>query len=352
MAKTLKLRFTGLCGFVPREPVDDSSTIGRNRMRVLLVDAAGSDGRHGANRHEHHEPVLVLPEKHVDWSDARYRKGRKARICGKDVRIFSLMHQDLFIGKEPPDSGESALTVEYSPIPDDGCPDAGSARSFGWVAPMAQIDGVGDGVKMELMAADGVTALGARVWLTRGTLANAVFARDNGSILKWRFTSDVGGAGGPKQALSEEVEYSLEVSEAPFDLLTRTTVGSHGGQPVYFEEWVRVVFNKDEDEVVGYIVNMPWMDILRLRESSPRRIGHFSHLYELRRNPRQPEDRRLPEHMGAASCSGVGVQVADPAPDPIRLPRATPEGEADREDVESVTNPRCPPTQLAPDQDA
>lgn len=349
MAKTLKLRFTGLCGFVPREPVDDSSTIGRNRMRVLLVDATGSDGGHGAHRHEHHEPVLVIPEEHVDSGGEGYRKGRKATIWKKDVRIFSLMHQDLFIGKQPPDPGESTLTVEYSPIPDDGCPDSQSARSFAWVAPMAQIDGVGDGVKMELLAADGVTALGARVWLTRGTLANAVFARDNGSILKWRFTSDVGGAGGPKQALSEEVEYSLEVSEAPFDLLTRTTVGSHGGQPVYFEERVRVVF-KEQDEVVGYIMNMPWMDILRRRESRPRRIGHFSHLYELRRNPRQPEDRRLPEHMGAASCSGVGVD--DPSPNPIQPPQAAAEGEADQEEFLSVTNPRCPPTQLAPDPDA
>lgn len=345
MPNRLKIRFSGLCGLVPKFDLDER----RNRVRVLLVDAMGHGG---SGTGEHHEPVLLLPCVHT-VRDSGYRRGwGPACVSHTPMIVFPLARQDLFFG-DPEDEYDAEPELEIScQAITKSCPraDGTDGSSLCWVASMPEVYATGGAVTPDYLNKAGSLDLAARVLLTRGTLETAGFARDwdpNGvpdRIIQWGFGNDAGAvSSGGHRALAEVVLYTLETEESTLELTCRhAEIGGDQKIGIQFPQ---------EGEVEGYVLNMPWPDILRQRRGRGYIDLHFKHFYDLSERNVYPHNRMYPQLRRL--CDG---SLPDAAADLLNVdgppPSAAPGEERADCDIVctlSVSNPQCPPALFEPD---
>ena len=332
----LRLFFSGLCGFVPSSSLASAvvTVVNVSAVRVLLTDARGSHPNHGPHQHEHHEPVLVVPNAWV-VNTAPYRQPTRTFTksgSGTLYAVFYLADQDLEISGA---SGGVNVTVGKA----DVCPAANETTSFAWVAPMEGINPGHGAARKDCFRPGGdpnnpvYDAVVARVRLTGGTLTTSRFSRETETgphrdkIIHWGFKTLSGtGPSTLHQALAEETELSHPLTGRAIEL---TTVYLRNGSTT--SETIRLKASGTED-IEAYVLNMPWPDILGTRPvPSPvparQEDFHFEHFYPLLDNP--PADKQVP----------VPLNPHDYCPDPSHPGPA-------------VSNPQCPPSQYAPDSGA
>jgi hypothetical protein len=327
MSNHLLLRFTGLCGFVPKKAIDQPD----NQMRVLLVDATLPDpgDPHGSHHHEAHFPVLIcdfdsvvrgpVPGVNLRAEDRIFFEG------GTKKALFFLNGQDLRVAGANPDSLSIAHGIS-TPRPE--CPDVstgpGSNRPFfEWVAPLDLISTGSQNVNPACLQSNPHPSVFARVALTQGSVRTFQFAMDSsGKVVKWEFKVPAGGASvGHVQALAEIVQYDFEFqSGTSIDLISKPFGGSSGQEVTIRLQLTTVGLG---GQAIAVIKNIPLLDIFSTRPLPPRDIDfHFSHFYRMSNSAGA---RNVP-HPLADRCPGAG----GPA----------------------LGNPLCPPTSYAPNPNA
>ncbi len=311
----LKLKFSGLCGLVPKKPIDQPN----NQMRVLLVNARhAGHGTHSV----YHTPVLVCENRLVKTGlglrspDRKYWDPR-TRLS---MALFSLDDQDVSIIGAPPNS----LTFK-GPAAVATCPTSTTmAESFAWTGPMKGVSPGSEIVKAECLAPDNVDAsVAGRVAVTAGEVKTSVSAADNDkTILQWEFRQNPEEPPVPLvQALAEEVQLSYTFDTPTIELQTQKF-----GPPAQPTQIVRLT--PIVGTAVAWILNMPWEDILsrRMYSQTDHRDPdyHFAHFYDLSESP---GDKNIPY-----PC--LDKPRCDHAPGP------------------GLNNPQCPPVRYADNGDA
>src|SRR5262245_25962438 len=98
---TLRLFFSGLCGFVPSTITATTTPpdVAVSAVRVLLAEGRGLHSGHGgggtAAAHEYHEPVLRVVQDHVVTGSGL--RSPDMEVPSSGLRIFFLADQDLRI---------------------------------------------------------------------------------------------------------------------------------------------------------------------------------------------------------------------------------------------------------------
>jgi hypothetical protein len=326
MANTLTIRFTGLCGFVPKRPTIPPNS--NNEMTVLLNRASVSAAMAGhctGGGHQHssstpidaHVPILHLPlDQLKDQGQADFVFGKRAAffltgyevsIEGASPRSLSVTDGDLTANDPNNDPNE------YWPIlPDD--------QRFSWVAPISQalnapqVDPACGG-KGETLHPD----VAARFRLRQGTLGISPRSiNQEVYIFGLKAKSEAARPGDYAQFLAEEVVYTYDP----------------GGRDVF------LYFDAQAHDVASWrlqlnggvpldlvVVNLPLFDALGSRKGEEpilngHRSGdeHFDHFYRF---------------LSAAFAPGQG-----------RIPYAKRRIPGNS----SVTHPRCPPARYLPEE--
>jgi hypothetical protein len=318
MANRLSLLFTGLCGIVPKLPLDKPN----NQATVLLVDAM-------ATLHEPHVPVLVC-------SASSVAAGRKPDLLfGKDKAAFFLIDQELTVFG----STCNSLSFNYSgatglncPIPDD----PNDPLFSDWIVPLEAIS-AGSGAVRDACLFNPPQVVDpkvlARIRLQQGTVQTMAIARDSsGQALNWQFLVPPPAPGIPiarQQALAEVVELTHDIGGASsIDLVT--TKLRNKSQYQLIEDIFGVgtttkislngVGTPGNLIVQAVVKNIPWPDLFDLRPKPPVAFRltdtHFDHFYDLSVTP---GTRNVPDPLlASARCA----KVVTPGP----------------------ANPQCPPT--------
>lgn len=328
MSNHLLLRFTGLCGFVPKKTIDQPN----NQMRVLLVDATLPDpgDPHGSHHHEAHFPVLIcdfdsvvrgpVPGVNLRAEDRIFFEG------GTKKALFFLNGQDVRVASANSDSLSIANGIS-APRPE--CPDVstgpGSNRSFfEWVAPLDLISTGSQNVNPDCLKPTPDPTVFARVALTEGSVRSFQFAVDSsGGVVKWEFKVPAGSPVSHKQALAEVVQYDFEFqSGTSIDLISKPFGGGPGQEVTIRLQLTTVGLG---GQAIAQIKNIPLLDIFSTRPLPPgqRDIDlHFSHFYRMSNSAGA---KNVP-HPLSNRCPGSG----GPA----------------------LGNPLCPPTSYAPNSNA
>lgn len=317
MSFKLKIKFTGLCGFVPMRPIEGQNDQKYNEVEVLLVD-----GRHGG--YEPHFPVIVgeedvnygpqlytrdrLPHRYVTkpdtepTADAR-KKGPSAPKVEQHWVYYELARETLLIRP----GGGYAKRYSLHTVWNEGK----AYESLRWLAPMEQAtpdSGEVDPGCMERPPSS--DALRASMLLTEGELRTAKIASYlDRKHITWEFkpARDPNAAPTLCQELADVIELSLEV-DAPFVEIESVGWGDGGSPSSSFI----VIPAKNAGEVTLWIKNMPTEDIEeRRKQDAPRPHYDFEMLY------------------GFSRCAG---NRAVPFPRPSA----------------QVSNPQCPPSIFRP----
>jgi len=328
MSNHLFLRFTGLCGFVPKLPINQAS----NQMRVLLVNAQQADPNdpHGSH-HEPHLPVLIC-----DWDGVERQPAPGVNLRTEDrvffeggtkKALFFLAGQDVRVGSALPNS----LTISNGiASPHPVCPDVttgpGSNRSFfEWVSPLVLISSGSQNIRPACLNPNPDPSVLARIALTEGSIRTFQFAVDSsGGVVKWEFKVPVTGTPiAHQQALAEVVQYDFEFSTGTtIDVVCRPFGGNATQDKTIRLKLTTIGLG---GRAIAEIKNIPLLDLFSTRPLPPghRDIDfHFSHFYRM---SNAAGNRNVP-HPLTNRCPGTG----GPA----------------------LGNPLCPPTTYAPHPNA
>ncbi len=340
MANThLSLQFTGLCGIVPKAPIDQ----GANQATLLLVDAtappAGGPMPMIGPPHEPHVPVLVCNASSV--AAGSRPPSVTFDLQGISLSIFYLVDQELIIKG----SASSALTFTNDAGSGNGCqgpnPDY---KNCNWIVSLSTISPgptPGSGVVKPACLGDLGTPIDpivlSRIRLTEGTMSTNALAKDTGGgILKWNFRVPGGAATGRQQALAEVVEFSRDLGSAitvTFEAALLRSTNYDAIQRLFNAGNTAIILKDIGTNVIeASIRNIPWPDLFGLRPIPPKNSRlmdtHFDHFYEMS-NPPVRWDRNIPDPLAGPSdprCPGVG----GPGPN----------------------NPQCPPALFDPNPKA
>jgi hypothetical protein len=311
MSNHLFLQFTGLCGFVPKLPIDQAN----NQMRVLLVDDT-MGGMMAVPADEVHVPVLVCPWDRVAQTAGLKKPDRKYfSTDGNKMALFFLKDQDLKISGAHADSLSIAnYVIEHCPgVP----PPPPEAVSFRWVAPIADIGPGAQDVKPACLANAGAgvdSSVAARVSLTQGTIGTLDFASEsNRDVIRWEFKVDGGPAVTLQQALAETVQldYPFPTGATTIDLEISPLRGTGGTQTIRL-----LPVAASTGKVVAAICNQPLLDLFSLVHNPGLRDAdfHFKHFYDLSITP--PPALNIPyplDHCGSKSGPALANPQCPPA---------------------------------------
>ncbi|HEX3528186.1 MAG TPA: hypothetical protein VH988_14075 [Thermoanaerobaculia bacterium] len=337
MPTKFALKFTGLCGIVPRLDITQTA----NQATVLLVDAtappSGMSGMSMNPPHEPHVPILLC-----DAGSVRTGTGlRTPDLTFPDglqqMAVFYLWDQEISIVGAAPD----ALTFKNDSTTGQRCP-AGLPPADGapcnWIAQLSTINPqpsghVGAGA-VRAACLDQYpnvdNAVLARARLTEGTIVTREFAPDSSKVVvNWDF-QDL--SGGPPmnrpQALAELVELSLDLGAAStVDLRTAVCRDSQYQRiaNLFLGGPLIIGLTSGTGLIEATVKNVPWADVLGMRPIPPagQRLidDHFDHFYDLAVNP---PSRNVPRPNWR--CSGL----VNPGP----------------------ANPQCPPSLFEPHPNA
>jgi hypothetical protein len=291
---TFNIFFTGLCAFVPRYDIRQYPK--QNQMRVLLVESSmPSDlpAMHMSHAHEPHAPVFFCPNDHV-YKGNGYRKPDIIYSGGDgEIAVFCLDGQDLGFK----DVVEDQLEVVLGDHAGYGCPNGTNEESFEWVTNLAEVSPGSEQVAKSCLASDRLDpAVVARVKLARGKIYNKQFAakesrgEDYGRVYLWEFKVPYGPKRGPEhhQAASNIVGFESNYIGA-VELVSRRLRG--GLNPRVDKAFgdgntlpIKLVSKGEVTEIVAWVKNMPWADILSIREPQGYEADpdvHFSHVYKV-----------------------------------------------------------------------
>jgi hypothetical protein len=293
-----------------------------------MVDATRGSGAHFVA----HFPVLVVDADQVDDGDG-CRKPRYFQDGGDNMMArFDLINQDLWVDGAQDDALDFDTGWAYV------CPESRDDDSFRWVASAARINaGSGTLIPNGLRENRAPRAVAARFKLTEGCVTTHQWAEDDlRLIVRWIFRNDDGKSqAGFEQAMAEQVRL-----EYPFDgshLRIRAVEDIHA-------EWVTEVdpicLKAQGGVIHAFVANMPDADIekrdysseVAVRVAAVQRVAarapgvrqddhHFIHFYDLVTGG--PKNR-IPRPFDRCPL--------DPGP--------------------AAGNPKCPPVQLAAQEDA
>jgi len=301
MPNTLKLKFTGLCGLVPKKPIDEAN----NQLRVFLVDVRNPSG-HDGHQHEQHAPVLTCEFARV-VTGSGLREPDRIYMDPKHfvlMALFDLSDQDLRIDGA---TGNSLTFAGPSSI--GTCPTINNIDSFSWTAPLASISTGSATLRASCFSPTNVdTSVVARVSITQGVVSTSKMARDTSNkILKWEFkVSPTGSPVALKRAIGEEVELRYTFNSSDIDFKTRNFRSSTSPT-----ETIRLK-PPANNIVTAAVQNVPWKELLSVvHNPKPDHRDpdhHFVHFYDWSQTPGV---KNIPHPLLTVSrCS----EVPPPAP--------------------------------------
>ncbi|HYO14623.1 MAG TPA: hypothetical protein VE685_15615 [Thermoanaerobaculia bacterium] len=274
------MSFTGLCCFVPDHDITDDSHRGNNRMMVLLVETKNDPpghGGHGGHAHIKHLPLLVCPYESVDRAgNSRTEDDREGKWA-----IFFLDDQEIWLEEA---TDEPQLQVIYYGDSGEECPTLENARSFAWVAPMAEMSPGSQFIKYHcLYEVDEAhplhTSVTTRMKLTKGEVGSKSFAAVCGGDIKWKFRNH-------RQVLSDSVYYKVEFNAENLVLNTKLIRRSENEQVMkafpdgpFSVRQIRLRQNP-QSVVEAAIRNMPRTYVPTTDPLSEPGDSHFAHFYK------------------------------------------------------------------------
>lgn len=334
----LYLRFTGLCGFVPREPIHMTP----NQARVLLVDTSqppGGGHAHGFP-HEQHVPVLVCSRSFLDPQHPHPTDPREPDVLffndqGGEMAGFFLNDQDVSIENT---SGDP-LKFLNDPSSGSGCHTTANWWNINWMAALAKISPLpsppppgqngSEVVGEDCFDTPPRREVAARVAVTQGTVRNDGLTRGINRFVKWEFKTGGGSSPhGGNQVLAEVVQVQVPIATSPgqvdivTSLLRQTELPAISRiYPSGFGQRKVIRLTPQGNMAVAVIQNVPYPNLFHLRAplaGDPEIDSHFEHFYDLSATPqvkRVPHPIRLPQDPIPCRASG---------PPTVRTPQCPP----------------------------
>jgi hypothetical protein len=288
-----RILMTGLCAFVPKREIKEVSE--GNQMRVLLVESTSRADVMDAemnHAHEPHVPVLIAAVENV-VSSGDYRKPDLIYSEG-ELAVFYLEGQDLKVNGAQADNLSIFLEVGAG----CGCPhprptgsDVRSQKhSFEWVPSFEDISPGSKGVDDACLGDSVDSSVVARVELREGEVYTSQLCSQVKEVFLWQYkipNTPKRGAS-HRQAAAQVVgfeaffEETVELSAKNFKGLPNPSLRSTSKDNN--EGIIKLVPSDEESEIVVWIMNMPWADILRTRYPEgylDKPDIHFAHLYKI-----------------------------------------------------------------------
>lgn len=356
----LRMSFTGLCAFVPKNKIDENTPRKKTQVRVLLAEGVfpleEQEGRQEQHEHQHqhepHLPVLVCRRDQVDGN------GRQPDETFPDPdedglhwAVFYLDDQDLCLPAARPDE----LTIETNGGGKD-CPNETNMKSFSWVGDLEKISPKAGKVKKECLDMDPKKIpdfVIGRVQLWDGRLETLSLAQDELEHTSlWEFKEPGKPKEAHEQALADSVMYHYNHG-APGDVLELKTRlfkkpvdrGLPGPTPqkkrsdhildLYPQgvgSELSILLKPVQGVVDAAVKNMPEKDYERTREPENDDVDeHYAHFYKIS-DVHQPK-KNVPHRYDA--CHKVQV-------DPSSKNRSS--DVAASRLLAHLGNPSCPPT--------
>lgn len=306
----IKVRFIGLCGFVPKK----AGYASQNQVRVLFVNAGTLPVGGAYHGHEAHIPILRCETRLVVTTgvDPNGKPLRKPDFSIGGESYFLLSEQDVEITGLAKDQ----LSFTYGAGGAD-CHSTGDLHNCEWLAKLRTLGGNGTLQPDCLDNSGGAVNVGVagRFSLTQGKLSNYSLAKDPvNRVIHWQF-KPVGGTGTPlahTQVLSEAMEYDHSTGSSSVDIKTSLmpgrTASSYLLQQAFssgiYDLWIRLDPGGGDVEVS--VLNLPLADLLGARPvatTGPHGPDHhFERYYDL---VATPGTKRVPWAVGNY-CPGAG----------------------------------------------
>lgn len=313
---TVKVSFTGICGFVPKKPQYQS----QNQVRVLMVDGGPVPQGGAKGGHEVHVPVLVCDTQYVQQTgnDSNGVPWRKGDLLLGSESIFFLAEQDLSIVG----TGADGLSFVHG-SGGSGCHSTPDRDHCDWLAKISALSGASGKVRAGCLATTGSvdSDVGARCALTEGSLSTQALAQDVGSnrVVEWEFKTMDPQNPQPlpnqTQALSEVMLYEVSYSGSSVDLRTELMPGRIANSTALqraFAPPLRVrhirLHEDSSQQVTAKILNVPLPDLLDLRPPAPTGWRGVDHHFDLFYRPLVVAANRVPRVPWplAQRCPGAG----------------------------------------------
>ncbi len=284
MAINLRILFTGLCGFVPKQEIESHRR--QNKMAVIMPFAA------------HHRTAVVIHKDFIETSS-------RPPLAVGDLRLFFLDGEEVSIY---PPGGPDDVSIDWRDGELNPCPAQGDVYDFRYVARLEKVKMEAGRMRDLFAIGNGGSAVAGRVILEAGLIQTESVGTFRESVIKWKMEPKASSDPRYDQALAEAVQVIRNVSSGPISLLSRMLGKKDKSELVKLKpigDKVEVFFkNLPPDQ----LANPGGGDILR------RPDNHFFHYYYL---------------SGSSHA---------------RIP--TPFSCKDSEALESVDNPKCPPAQF------
>jgi hypothetical protein len=313
MGFTLRIRFQGLCGFVP-------NTNGK-AARVLLLRGGQAHAHGGGLPHtpaadELHIPALLFDLRDLAVSDLRAPE--ESFFDGRPSGLCRLQGVDLGIDPSRPDA------LQLSAGKAGQCPN-GQIDAFEWLSPVDQLVPNAGGVDDSAFGAAPVhSGVAARMRLTDGTLKVANLTELGGQPVQWDFRphghdgANHGGNGHGKKTrtngngrpIGASVDLVVQI-DAPEVRFTFARLGTTNfGEPL-------VLAPRAQPNVVDVVVkNVPDPDLRQVLPPERIVLGrvrirdhHFAHYFQVVKNPPAAGLEPLPH---ALQFCQAGPRIVEP----------------------------------------